>query len=45
MRNRTWIYAHCIEAVSQEDFIAWVTETKTKLAMNDKNTFAKANTE
>ena len=34
-----------IEAVSQEDFIAWVTETKTKLAMNEKNTFAKANTE
>ncbi len=34
-----------IEAVSQEDFIAWVTETKTKLAMNEKNTFAKVNTE
>ena len=34
-----------IEAVSQEDFIAWVTETKTKLAMNAKNTFAKVNTE
>ena len=33
-----------IEAVSQEDFVAWVNDTKTKLAMNEKNTFAKANT-
>ena len=32
-----------IEAVSQEDFVAWVNETKTKLAMNEKNTFAMAN--
>ena len=33
-----------IEAVSQKDFLAWVIETKTKLAMNEKNTFAKAKT-
>ncbi len=31
-----------IEAVSQEDFVKWVNQTK--LAMNNKNTFAKANT-
>ena len=32
-----------IEAVSEEDFIAWTIDTKTKFAMNEKNTFAKAN--
>ena len=34
-----------IEAVSEDDFVAWINETKTKFAMNEKNTFAKANTE
>ena len=34
-----------IEAVSEEDFLAWAIDTKIKFAMNEKNTFAKANTE
>ncbi len=33
-----------IEAVSEDDFLAWAMDTKIKYAMNEKNTFAKANT-
>ena len=33
-----------IEAVSEEDFLAWAMDTKIRYAMNEKNTFAKANT-
>ncbi len=34
-----------IEAVSEEEFLAWVTDTKVKFAMNEKNIFAKVNKE
>ena len=33
-----------IEAVSEEDFLAWAMDTKIRYAMSEKNTFAKANT-
>ena len=30
-----------IEAVTEEEFLAWAMDTKIKYAMNEKNTFAK----
>ena len=32
-----------IEAVSEQDFLAWTMDTKIKYAMNEQNTFAMAN--
>ena len=32
-----------IEAVTEEEFLAWAMDTKIRYAMNEQNTFAKAN--